>query len=47
VSDDIRRLFCRSLQQLGIDYTWNDARNVSVARRPSVARLDKFVGPKR
>jgi hypothetical protein len=46
VSDDIRRLFCRSLRQLGIDYTWNDARNVSIARRPSVARLDEFVGPK-
>lgn len=47
VSDDIRRLFCRSLQRLDIDYTWNDARNVSIARRPSVARLDEFVGPKR
>jgi hypothetical protein len=47
VSDDIRRLFCRSLRQLEIDYTWNDARNVSIARRPSVARLDEFVGPKR
>jgi hypothetical protein len=47
VSDDIRRLFCRSLRQLGVDYTWNDARNVSIARRPSVARLDQFVGPKR
>jgi hypothetical protein len=47
VSDDIRRLFCRSLRHLGIDYTWNDARNVSIARRPSVERLDEFVGPKR
>jgi hypothetical protein len=47
VSDDIRRLFCRSLTQLGIHYTWNDARNVSIARRPDVARLDEFVGPKR
>jgi hypothetical protein len=46
VSDDIRRLFCRTLQRLDIDYTWNDARNVSIARRPSVARLDEFVGPK-
>jgi hypothetical protein len=47
VSDDIRRLFCRSLRQLGIDdYTWNDARNVSIARRPSVELLDEFVGPK-
>jgi hypothetical protein len=47
VSDDIRRLFCRSLNQLGIRYTWNDARNVSIARRPDVARLDGFVGAKR
>jgi hypothetical protein len=47
VSDDIRRLFCRSLTQLGIRYTWNDARNVSIARRPDVARLDELVGPKR
>jgi hypothetical protein len=47
VSDDIRRLFCRSLNQLGIRYTWNDARNVSIARRPDVARLDEFVGAKR
>jgi hypothetical protein len=46
VSDDIRRLFCRSLRQLGIDYTWNDARTVSIARRAGVARLDEFVGPK-
>lgn len=47
VSDDIRRLFCRSLRQLGVEYTWNDARNVSIARRASVGRLDEFVGPKR
>jgi LAGLIDADG-like domain len=47
VSDEIRRLFCRSLNQLGINYTWNDARNVSIARRPDVARLEEFVGPKR
>jgi hypothetical protein len=47
VSDDIRRLFCRSLRQLGIDYTWNDHKNVSIARARSVALLDEFVGPKR
>jgi hypothetical protein len=47
VSDDIRGLFCRSLTQLGIRYTRNDAKNVSIARAPSVARLDEFVGPKR
>jgi hypothetical protein len=47
VSDDIRGLFTRSLSQLGIRYTHNDRRNVSIARAPSVARLDEFVGPKR
>ena len=46
VSDDIRGLFCRSLQQLGIHYTRNDHKNVSIARAGSVARLDEFVGPK-
>ena len=46
VSDDIRRLFCRRLRQLDIEYTWNDARTVSIARRSSVVRLDEFVGPK-
>jgi hypothetical protein len=47
VSDDIRGLFCRSLEQLGIRYTRNDHKNVSIARAPCVARLDEFVGPKR
>ena len=46
VSDDIRRLFCRSLQGLGIEYTWNSSKEVSIARRASVARMDEFVGPK-
>ena len=47
VSDDIRNLFTRSLDQLGIRHTRNDAKNVSIARKASVARLDDFVGPKR
>jgi hypothetical protein len=47
VSDDIRGLFCRSLTQLAIHYTRNDQKNVSIARAPSVARLDEFVGAKR
>ncbi|MCZ7588107.1 MAG: hypothetical protein M5U27_04445 [Gaiella sp.] len=46
VSDDIRRLFCRVLRGLGVEYTWNNWRTVSVARRRSVALLDTFVGPK-
>jgi hypothetical protein len=46
VSEDIKALFCRSLDQLGIHYTRNDHKNVSIARRPDVARLDEFVGAK-
>jgi hypothetical protein len=45
-SDDIRGLFCRSLDQLGIPWRRMNARNVSVARRDAVAKLDAFVGPK-
>ena len=46
VSDDIRRLFCDTCARLGIEYTRNDWRNVSIARARSVALLDTFVGPK-
>jgi hypothetical protein len=46
VSDDIRRLFCRTCRQLGIGYTWSNWKTVSIARRNSVALLDSFVGPK-
>jgi hypothetical protein len=46
VSDDIRRLFCAACRRVGVEYTWNDWKTVSVARRPSVALLDTFVGPK-
>jgi hypothetical protein len=45
-SDDIRELLCRSLRQLGISYTLPNQRNVPIARRNSVRRLDAFVGPK-
>ncbi len=46
VSDDIRRLFCAACRQLGVSYTWSNPKTVSVARAPSVALLDSFVGPK-
>jgi hypothetical protein len=46
VSDDIRRLFCAACRQLGVRYTWSNCKTVSVARAPSVALLDSFVGPK-
>jgi hypothetical protein len=46
VSDDIRRLFCEACDGLGIEYTFNRWKEVSVARAGSVALLDSFVGPK-
>jgi hypothetical protein len=46
VSDDIRRLFCETCVQLGIEYSRNRWKEVSVARAGSVALLDSFVGPK-
>jgi hypothetical protein len=46
-SADIRKLFCDTCDLLGIEWRVMNARNISVARRRSVARLDEFVGPKR
>lgn len=45
-SDDIRGLFTTACDQLDIEWRRMNARNISVARRESVARLDGFVGPK-
>ena len=47
VSDDIKRIFCDACDALGIEWRRMNAKNISVARRASVARLDEFVGPKR
>jgi hypothetical protein len=46
-SADIRALFTRSCDQLGIEWRQMNATNISVARRASVAALDEFIGPKR
>lgn len=45
-SEDIRAIFCAACDRLGIRWRRMNARNISVARRASVARLDEFVGPK-
>jgi hypothetical protein len=45
-SSDIRELFCATLNALGVGYTFPKEREVSIARGPSVAFLDRFVGPK-
>ena len=46
VSDDIRRIFTDSCDQLGISWRRMNRVNISVARRDSVALMDTFVGPK-
>jgi hypothetical protein len=45
-SGDISGLFTDALDRLGIAWRQMNARNISVARREAVARLDEFVGPK-
>ncbi|WP_141576975.1 transcriptional regulator [Actinomadura sp. WMMA1423] len=46
VSLDIQRLFTDALDRLGVEWTQMNARNISVAKKGAVARLDEFVGPK-
>jgi hypothetical protein len=47
MSADIRGIFGRACDQLGIEWRPNNPWTLSVARRGSVALLDDFVGPKR
>lgn len=46
VSLDIQGLFTDALDRLGIAWAQMNKKNISVARREAVARLDEFVGPK-
>jgi hypothetical protein len=45
-SSDIRSLFTDTCDQMRIEWRRMNSRNISIARRDSVARLDRFVGPK-
>ena len=45
-SDDIRELFARACDVVGVDWKRMNRYNVAVSRRDSVALLDTFVGPK-
>jgi Homeodomain-like domain len=47
VSVDIRGIFGRACDQLGIEWRPNNRFSLSVSRRERVALLDEFVGPKR
>jgi hypothetical protein len=45
-SEDIKLLFCKSLDRLGIHWTRPSAKQIAVYRKDAVARLDEFIGPK-
>lgn len=45
-SEDIRKIFCATCDQLGIRWSQSNWRNISISHRKSVARLDQFIGPK-
>jgi len=46
-SEELRRIYTFHLNVLGIEWRPMGRWNISVARRASVAELDRFVGPKR
>lgn len=45
-SSDIREIFCAHCELVGLRWTQSSHKNISIAHRDSVARLDAFVGPK-
>ena len=45
-SEDIKSIFCSSLDALGIDWTRPCDRQIAVYRKASTALLDEFIGPK-
>jgi hypothetical protein len=47
LSEDIKAIFCHHLDLLGIQWTRASSKNIAIARRSAVAKLDEFVGPKR
>lgn len=47
VSEDIKRIFCRVCDLLGIEWREMNVKTISIARCESVAMMDEFVGPKR
>jgi hypothetical protein len=46
-SEDIRRIYCSSLDALGIHWTQPSEFDIAVYRKACTATLDEFVGPKR
>ncbi|MFF3347878.1 helix-turn-helix domain-containing protein [Streptomyces sp. NPDC002779] len=46
LSTDIIRLFTEALDRVGVEWRYANSRNISVARKASVALMDTHVGPK-
>lgn len=46
LSSDIIRLFTEALDHVGVEWRQANARNISIARKASVALMDTHVGPK-
>jgi hypothetical protein len=46
-SADIRNLFCEYCDKVGVEWRRMNRWNISVARRDSVALMDRHIGPKR
>jgi len=45
-SGHIRGIFTEACCRVGVDWRYDGATQISIARRQSVALLDTFVGPK-
>jgi hypothetical protein len=45
-SDDIKQILCDHLDRLGIRWTRPNEKDIAIARKADVARMDEFVGPK-
>lgn len=46
-SEDIKSLYCAALDRLGITWTRPCDKQIAVYRKEAVARLDRFIGPKK
>ena len=47
LSEDIKAIYCASLEALGIHWTRPSYKDIAVYRKADTARMDEFVGPKR
>jgi hypothetical protein len=45
-SEDIKGIFCRACDQLGLHWTRAGEKTIYVSRKADVARMDEFIGPK-